>query len=200
MQHPYIKYSGLVRLFSGFNATEIRAVTRIHLDGLTLVDEQRYADFGTGLHLGGLQCVGGGVTLQTGLRPRNLQMHLGGQLGIEHGFGAGVCHDFHVLTFLHELHTRNLIFGDANLLERLVIHKDIVITLLIKVLIGATLHAHILQFFADIETTLQHVAADYVLQSDVHDGVALTRLAVQEVDAEVQLAIHADAGTLLDVL
>ena len=68
-QSPLIKYGGLADQFSDFHTTEIRAVTRIHLDGLTLVDEQRHANFGTRLHLGGLQRVGGGVALQTGLRP-----------------------------------------------------------------------------------------------------------------------------------
>ena len=33
-----------------------------------------------------------------------------------------------------------------------------------------------------------------------HDGVALTGFHVEEVDAEIEFAVHADANALLDVL
>ena len=38
------------------------------------------------------------------------------------------------------------------------------------------------------------------LQGYVHNRVALTGFAVKEVDAEIELAVHTDAGALLDVL
>ena len=86
------------------------------------------------------------------------------------------------------------------LVESLVVHEDVVLTLHVEVLMGTTLYANVLELLTDIETTLQYVTVNYVLQSGTHEGVTLTGLYVKEIDTEVQLTIHADAGTFLDVL
>jgi hypothetical protein len=127
-------------------------------------------------------------------------MNLGRQFGIENSFGAGISHNLNILTFLHELHTCDLILGNRDLLESLVVHEDVVLTLLVEVLVGTTLYAYILELLTDIETTLQNVTINNVLECGTHEGVTLTGLYVKEIDTEVQLTIHADAGTFLDVL
>ena len=55
-------------------------------------------------------------------------------------------------------------------------------------------------YLTDVEALFEHAAANHVFKCGAHDGVALARLHVQEVDAEIQFAVHADASTFLDVL
>lgn len=127
-------------------------------------------------------------------------MHFDGHVGIEHCLGAGVNDYFHVLALLEELHAVHLVGSDCDLLVGLVVHEYEVVAVLVEVLAGATLYAHVFESLADVETLLDYAAVHDVLECDVHDGVALTGFAVEEVDAEIELAVHADAGALLDVL
>ena len=182
------------------DAAKVAAVTSVDLDDFAFVDEEGHADFGACLHAGGLEGVGGGVALEARLGPSDGQFHLHGDVGIEDGLGGGVGDDLDVLTFLHEVDAVDLVLGDGNLLEGLVVHEDVVLAFHVEELIAATLNAHILEFLADVEAALQHVAAHHVLESGAHDGVTLARLHVEEVDAEIELAVHTDAGALLDVL
>ena len=127
-------------------------------------------------------------------------MNLHRHIGIENSLCGGIHHHFHILALLQEIYTIDQIGRNVDLLKGLVVHEDHIITILIKILIGTTLHAHILKLFADIEATLQNASVDHIFQRHVHDGVALTWLTVQKIDTEIELAIHADAGALLDVL
>ena len=86
------------------------------------------------------------------------------------------------------------------MVESFLVHEEVVFTLLIEVLIGATFHAHVFERLADVEALFEHATAHHVLEGGAHDGVTLTGLHVEEVDAEVELAVHADANALLDVL
>ena len=54
--------------------------------------------------------------------------------------------------------------------------------------------------FKDVEAALQNAAIYYIFELNTHDGVTFTWLNVQEVDYEIQTAIHADANTVLNVL
>ena len=60
--------------------------------------------------------------------------------------------------------------------------------------------ANVLKSFADVESLFENPAAYHVLKCRAHDGVSLAWLNVQEVNAEVELAIHSDASSFLDVL
>ena len=90
--------------------------------------------------------------------------------------------------------------SDWNLVVSLLVHEDIVLTLLVKVLVGAALHAHVFKLLADVEAALQHTAVHNVLQLYTHESVTLTRLYMKKVDDEEQFAIHTDACSHLDVL
>jgi hypothetical protein len=127
-------------------------------------------------------------------------MNLDGNVGIEHSLGAGINDNFYVLALLEELHTIHLVGSNGNLFVGLIVHEYQVVAVLVKILIRATLYAHVLKALADVETLLNNAAVDNVLKRYVHDGVALTGFAVKEVDAEIELAVHTDAGALLDVL
>ena len=90
--------------------------------------------------------------------------------------------------------------GDGHLVEGFLVHEEVVFTFLIEVLVGTTFHAYVFERFADVETLFDHTAAHNVLEGGAHDGVALTGFHVEEVDAEIELAVHADANPFLDVL
>jgi hypothetical protein len=66
--------------------------------------------------------------------------------------------------------------------------------------VGTTLYANVFELVADVEATLQYVTINYVVECGTHEGVTLTGLYMKEIDTEVQLTIHTDAGTFLDVL
>jgi hypothetical protein len=80
------------------------------------------------------------------------------------------------------------------------VHEDIVLTLFVEVLIWTALYAYILEFLTDVETALQYATIYYIFELNTHNGVTFTWLNVQEVDYEIQTAIHADANTVLNVL
>lgn len=181
-------------------AVEIGAVAGVNLNGLTFVDKERHANFNASLHLCRLQCVGGGITLQTRFGIDDFELRLDGHLGIENRLRAGIADYFHNVAFLHEGHTRDEVALNGHLLVCFVVHEDVVSAFLIEVLVLATFHTYVLKGFADVEALFKHAAADNVLQRRAHDGVALSRFYVEEIDAEVELAIHADAGSFLDVL
>ena len=127
-------------------------------------------------------------------------MYLGWELCVEDCLGAGICDYFYILAFLHELDACNLVGWDIDLLKGLVVHEHVVLTLSIEVLIGTALYANVFELLADIESLLDYTAIDYVLEGNVHDSVAFAWFAMEEIDAEIQLAIHANAYAFLDVL
>ena len=89
---------------------------------------------------------------------------------------------------------------DRNLVVCLLIHEDVVVALFVKILVWAALHAYVFKFLTDVEPALKHTSVDNVLQFHAHECVSLSGLHVQEFDDEEQLAVHADAGSVLNVL
>jgi hypothetical protein len=67
-------------------------------------------------------------------------------------------------------------------------------------LVRTTFYANIFESFTNVKTLFEYTTRNYVLQSGTHDCVTLTRLNVEEVDAEVKLTVEADACALLNVL
>ena len=183
-----------------FYATLVAAVARVDLDDLALVDEEGDTNLSASLNLCRLQRVRSCIALQARLCPSHGKPHLDRNVGVEDGLGAGIGDNLNVLAFLHEVDTVDLVFGNGNLLKGLVVHENVVLAFHVEVLVGTTLYTYVFKLLTDVETALKHVAGDNVLQGCAHDGVTLSRLHMQEVDAEIELAIHADARALLDVL
>lgn len=188
----------LFRLF--LHAVLIAAVASVDFDELAFVDEEGHTNLSAGLESCGLEGVGGGITLEAGLGVGDAEDGLDGHFGVEDGSGVGVADNFYGVAFLHVLNAGDEVLGDGELLEGLVVHEDVVFAIEVEVLEGTTLNAHVFEALADVEALLEHAAADNVLEGGAHDGVTLTGLYVEEVDAEVELAVHADANALLDVL
>ena len=185
---------------SGFYAAYVRTVAGIYLDHLTLVDKERHTHGSAGLHCSGLESIGGCVALEAGLGIGYLQSCLCGHFGIEHSFGAGIAHNLHYVSLLHVVGTCHEILADGNLVESLLIHEVVVGALSVEELIGAALHAHILKLFTDVEAALEHTAVHHILELCAHESISLTGLHVKEFDHEIETAVHADAGAVLDVL
>ena len=80
------------------------------------------------------------------------------------------------------------------------VHEHKVLAFFVEVLVGTVLNADILELHANVETLFQNVAAQHIFQFDTHDSVALTRLNMLEVNAEINLSVHTDGASNLYVL
>ena len=183
-----------------FHAVHVASVTCVDLYEVALVDEQRHAYLSTSLQSSWLGSVGSSVALHAWLRVSHTQVGLHWHLSVEDSVGIGIAYNLHNVALLHEVHASDKILCDGHLVVCLLVHEDVVSSVEVKILVWAALYAYILQSLTDVEALLQNASADNVLQCGTHDSVTLTWLYVQEVNTEIQLAIHADASTFLDVL
>lgn len=182
------------------HALAIGTVARIDTDDLTLVDEERHANFCAGLYGSGFEGIGSGIALQTRLGISNGELYFGRQFGEEDGIGRSIRNDIYIESLFEEIDAGDEVVRDRHLLEGLVIHEDIILTFLIEELVRATLHAYILEFLTDIESALEHAAIHYIFEFNTHDGVTFSRLHMQELNYEIQTAVHADAYAVFNVL
>ena len=90
--------------------------------------------------------------------------------------------------------------GDGNLVKSLLVHELVVVTVMIEVLVGTTFYTHVFQFLTDVETAFQNVTVHHVFQLSAHESITFSRLYMQEVDTEIQLAVHTDASSDFNVL
>ena len=90
--------------------------------------------------------------------------------------------------------------GDGNLVESFLVHKLVVVTVVIEILVRTAFYAYVFQLFTDVEAAFQHIAVDYIFQLGTHESITFSRLHMQEVDAEIKLAVHADASSDFNVL
>jgi len=179
---------------------QIAAVAGVNLDEVALVDKQRYTYLNAGLQCCRLGSVCGGIALDARFRVCNLKHSLYRHFSVKNSVCISVADNFHNVALLHEVNTGDEVLGDRNLVVCLLVHEDVVSSVKVEILVGTALYANILESFADVEALLQYTTADNVLQCGTHDSVSLSWLNVQEVNAEIQLAVHTDAGSFLDVL
>ena len=71
--------------------------------------------------------------------------------------------------------------SNRNLVECFLIHKNIVCTFHIQILVWTTFHTYIFQFFTDVETTFQNVTINHIFQFSTHECVTFSRFYMQEV-------------------
>ena len=187
-------------IFLLLHALAVAAVTCVNAYNLALVDEQRYADLGAGLQLGRLECVSSGITTQTWFGVGNGELYFSRQFGEEDRIRRCVGNDVNNKSLFQVIHTGDQVMGDRNLLVSLVVHEDVVLTLLVQELVRTTLYANIFQFLADIEAALQNATVNNVFELNAHNRVALAGFHMQKFDYEIQTAVHTDANAVLDVL
>ena len=182
------------------NTLQVAAVACVNLHEVAFVNEERHTDLNTSLKSSRLQSVCSCIALDARLRVCDAEVGLNRHLTEEHSLGRSVRNNFDNVALLHEVNTSDEVARDWNLVVCLLVHEDIVLALLIEVLVRTTLYAYILELLADVEATLQNATVNNVLQLNAHESVTLAWFYVKEVDDEEQLAIHADAGSHLDVL
>ena len=187
-------------LLSGLHTFAILTRAGVDANQVVGVDEQRHTDHGARFDGGFLQGIGGGVALFARLGVGHLQHGLHRHFGEKDGLGGSVDDDIHDIVFLHELHARDVVARNRNLVVGLGMHEDIVVSFLVEVLIRTVLNADILKLHANVETLFKHIAAQHVLQFDTHDSVALARLNMLEVNAEINLSIQTDGASNLNIL
>jgi len=183
-----------------FDAVDVGAVAGVDFDGLAFVDEEGHAHRGARLDGGGLGGVGGGVAFEARLGVGDFQARLDGHFGVEDRVGR--CVDDHVddVAFLHEVDSGDEVFGDGDVVPCLLVEEVVIVALSVGVLEGAALDAYVFDGLADVESFFEDASGDDVFQLRAHDGVSLSGFHVEELDAEVELAVHTDAGAVLDVL
>ena len=130
----------------------------------------------------------------------NAKIGLHWHFSVENGVCISIADNLYDIIFLHVVDTSDKLFVDRNLVVSLLIHEDVVLSFKIEILIGTALNTHILKCFTNVETLFKYTTIYYVLKGSTHDGVSFSWFYVQEVDAEVQLTIHADACTFFNVL
>ena len=182
------------------NALAIATIASVNADNLALVDEERNANLSTCLELGWLQSVGCGIALETWLGVCNGKLNLCRQLSKEDCLGGRVNNYVANETLLEELNTSDEVVTDRHLLVSLLIHEDIILTLLVKILVWAALNAYILKFLANVEAALQNATINNIFELNVHDCVTLAWFTVLKPDYEIEAAIHSDANAILDIL
>jgi DNA repair protein RadC len=92
------------------------------------------------------------------------------------------------------------VMSNRNLVECFLIHKNIVCTFHIQILVWTTFHTYIFQFFTDVETTFQNVTINHIFQFSTHECVTFSRFYMQEVNTEIQFAVHTDSCSDFNVL
>ena len=182
------------------NALAVATIASIHADSLALVAEERNTDLSTSLESSWLEGVSSSIALETWLGVRDYELNLGWQLSVKDSVGRSIRYYVANKTLFEEVNASDKVVTDRHLLKSLLVHEDIILTLFVEVLIWTALYAYILEFLTDVETALQNAAIYYIFELNTHDGVTFTWLNVQEVDYEIQTAIHADANTVLNVL
>ena len=182
------------------HAAEVAAVAGVNLYEVALVDEQRHAYLDACLERGGLGGVGGRVALDAGLAVGHAQVGLHGHLGVEYGTVGSVGDNLDHVALFHVLAAYYKVVGDGYLFEGLLVHEYAAGGILVEILVGAALYAHVLKLEAYLEGAVEHTAVGDVLQLGAHHGVAFAGLYVLEVDAYPHLVVQAYAGAFLNFL
>ena len=189
----------LLNLFLA-NALAVATIAGIYADNLTFVAEERHADLSTCLESCRFEGVGSGIALETWLGVRDSQLHLSRQLSEEDSVGTCVRYNLADKALFQEVNTCDKVVSDRHLLESLLVHEDIVLTLFVEVLVWTALYAYILEFLTNVEAALQYATIYYIFKFHTHNGVTLSWLNVQEVNYEIQTAVHADTYTVIYIL
>ena len=182
------------------HALDVATVAGIYLYEVALVDEERYADLSTCLKSCRLESVCSCIALYAWLRVSDAKNSLYWHLSIENSICISVAYNLNDVALLHILNACNELRSDRSLVVCLLVHEDVVLTFLIKVLVWATSDLNLLELLTDVEATLKYATVGYVLQLDDHDCVTLTWLAVLEIDAHPDATVHTNCYTLLNVL
>jgi hypothetical protein len=86
------------------------------------------------------------------------------------------------------------------LFESLVVHEDVVVAFRVEELVWTAFYANVFKLFTDVEAAFKYATIYNVFEFCTHECVALTWLNVKEFDYEIESAVDANAGSVLNVL
>src|SRR5262245_859372 len=181
-------------------ALHVRAFGGVDLNALALVDEGRDLHGDAGLHLGGLEGVGGGGVLDAGLgidhreHHRRRDFHADGAAVVEVDLDVGVGQEVTGLAFEEVRLQREL-------LVVLLVHEHVALAVLVEVLHFARIYERALDLVLGAEALVGLGALVDVLHLDLHEGAT----AVADVDVvglehapDALVPLEKIAGTDLD--
>ena len=64
----------------------------------------------------------------------------------------------HLDVYKRQVHTVNQVVGDGNLVERFLVHKLVVVTIVIEILVRTAFYAYVFQLFTDVEACLLYTS------------------------------------------
>ena len=183
----------------GFNSLQVIPRARIHAHLVADVAEEGHTDLGAGLHSGGLEGVGGGVALDAGLGVGDLEHHILGQLAGEHGLRCSVHHSLYDIAVLQESHALYALAGEHDLFPGLGVQEVVAHLVLVGVLVGATLDAHLVYLHARVPGLVNHAAGLHIAELGAYESRTLAGLYVQEFYNEKVVAVNLEAHAILKV-
>lgn len=182
-----------------FHALLVRTVAGVYHNLVTDVAEKGNTHLGTCLYCSGLECVGGGVALDTGLGIGDFEGDGGGHLASEDGVRLSVYHGLADVTVLEELYAFNALAGDDYLFPGLGVEEVVAHIVLVAVLVGATLDAHFIYLYAGVPGLVEYAACLDVLKFCADESRSFAGLYVKEFYDEEVLPVDVEAHTVLEV-
>ena len=129
----------------------------------------------------------------------NRQNHGGGKFNEENR--TVVLRNNHILILNHEMSSvANNFCGDIDLLVGRGIHEDVVGTILVEVGHITTVNRRSLDLHARIESAINDLARQDILDLGANESGALTRLDVLELDNLPELAVDHHDGAVLQII
>ncbi len=182
-----------------FHALLVRTVAGVDHNLVTDVAEKGNTHLGTCLYCSGLECVGGGVALDTGLGIGDFEGDGGGHLASEDGVRLSVYHGLADVTVLEELYAFNALAGDDYLFPGLGVEEVVAHIVLVGVLVGATLDANLVNLHAGVPCLVEHTAGLDVLEFGTHESRTFAGLYMEEFNDEEVLAVDVEAHSVFKV-
>src|SRR6266849_4102912 len=178
------------------HAAQVLGAARVHLHDVALVEEERNLDGGARLELSRLRPARGRVAADTRIGLDDGELHEVGELD---GHGAAVDEqDVDLRVLLEEVaRVTHLVRRQRDLIVRLRVH-EVVTLVLVQILHVLLVEVDELHLLARAERVVDDPPLPHVLELGAHEGAALARLDVLEVDDGVGLPVVLDLETLLE--
>ena len=170
-------------------------------DLVTLIDEQRDHDLGSGLKGALLQSAGGGGValhgrLGVGHLKGNVRRKLAGEALL---LGFNDEHHLDVLAFLHEVRVLDNVVGQVDLLVGLLVHEVESVLVRIEELVRTSLDVDDIDLHTRCEGVLKDPSVLKVTKLCLYECRAFSWLDVLEIDYLARLAVVADIKAVLKI-
>mmetsp|Transcript_28278 Transcript_28278/g.83044 ORF Transcript_28278/g.83044 Transcript_28278/m.83044 type:complete len:202 (+) Transcript_28278:298-903(+) len=179
-------------------ARDVAVLPRVHLDVLSLLDEERHLNHRSRLEGGGLGAALHGVTLDTRVRLLHPQSHLVRQV---HGDDAPLpLGHLRIAVLFQIVDLVDLVLDQAHLLKGGHVHEDVLLAVLVGELHVELLHLCRHHILPRLPRLLDCVARDEVLELAAHKSCALAGLHVEKFLHLIHATLGLDSQADLEVV